>query len=514
MKEFMPLTLFAVICSSTALMAQDIVSDRPLQSLPRMFGAKIAELQLNSLDLSFENSDGEEFGAFSAMPFDGDVPSKIDATKFAPVIVADGDMVQTKGIFPGREFFYITDTGKDSLRSEPGRIWRFDPRTNNLEKFFESSELINPKWIYYHSREAGPDLLIVSDLGEEPIPRAPGTGKGAKILSIPIDDQGLAGEPTVLHEGPPFRSPEGVTVIGETVIVSDWAAGSLTTRPEAPDDEFNQGVVFKLPLNGGEPTKLFEDHKWITVIGACQFLDADGKRFLRIIDIDGGRLQGTDPTFPRSGTAKYFIAEVMGEDPLALGPLTESVMLEDTPVDVREFVPESAEILSMTASAPSQLLDPVDENSQGDTNGKIIIVRSPNSLERVELTIEYKDQATGAKRSSTVSIPKGQMLGAVPQDNKHAGARVVPLSSSGLSLSASADGTSRSVFIFPSKGGLPAVLWAGNPFKQPMGVQFSFDGQSIFVTDQAAGVNGMSVLFRVPLPGGSDIETMFAQSFE
>ncbi|MCT4334295.1 hypothetical protein MU516_15625 [Paracoccus sp. YLB-12] len=510
MYKLMPLVLIAALCPPTAATSQDITTDTPFQSLPRMFGERIDELQIHTTNMGIQNKGNEDSGLFSAMPFDSDIPSKINASEFAPVIVAEGDMIQTKGIFPGREFFYITDTGKDSLRNESGRIWRFDPRTNDIVKFFESSDLINPKWIFYHSREGSPDLLIVSDLGEEPIPRAPGTGRGAKIISIPIVGQGLAGEPTILFEGPPFRSPEGVTVIGETVIVSDWAAGSLTTRPEAPDDEFNQGAVFKLPLNGGEPTKLFEEHKWVTVIGACQFFDADGKRYLRIIDIDGGRIQGIDPTFPRSGTVKYFIAEVLSEDPLLLGPLTEAVMLEDTPIDLREFVVDGSEIQSVSSSTPARVLGRIDDQSQSNTSELIKTVRSPNSLERVDLIIEYKDPETASNRILTVSIPKGQLFGAVPQDNKHAGARVVQFSGVERSLSASADGTSRSVFIFPSMGGIPAVLWSGNPFQQPMGVQFSSDGESIYVTDQAAGENGMSVLFKVPLPRTSSLEIMFA----
>lgn len=329
--------VFSTSLLSNAVAANHITLD-PVASVPRMFGDQVKEAEplkefeqnkkLNSY--SYQNKD-----LMFAFPANELSPQVTDITSFKPIVAASGDMVQTKGIYPGRGFMYIADTGKDGKRKEPGKVWRFDPKTGALVKFYESASLITPKWLFYFTgKTPQDDRLIVADLGEEPVPRNPGNGVGAKVISIPILEDGTAGAVKILHEGRPFRSPEGVTVIGKTVIVSDWAAGAETTRAEAPDDPYLQGQVFALPLEGGAPKVLFPDHKWVTIIGACQFRDNTGRLFLRLIDIDGGRLQTVAPTFPRSGLVKYFISEVISEEPLVLASLQEQALFEDVPVSV------------------------------------------------------------------------------------------------------------------------------------------------------------------------------------
>ena len=326
--------LMLVFCASlfaNAAIAEDVTLE-PVASVPKMFGNEV-----NEAETLKEFQKNQKFNSFTyqnkdlrlAFPASELAPLVTDVTSFKPIVAASGDMIQTKGIYPGRGFMYIADTGKDGKRNESGKVWRFDPKTGALVKFYESRSLITPKWLFYYTGETPhDDRLVVADLGEEPVPRNPGSGVGAKVISIPILDDGTAGTVKILHEGPPFRSPEGVTVIGKTVIVSDWAAGAETTRAEAPHDPYLQGQVFALPLEGGAPKVLFPDHKWVTIIGACQFRDNQGRLFLRLIDIDGGRLQTVDPTFPRSGLVKYFISEVISAEPLVLASLQEQVLFE------------------------------------------------------------------------------------------------------------------------------------------------------------------------------------------
>src|SRR5215216_2427455 len=120
---------------------------------------------------------------------------------------------------------------------------------------------------------------------------------------------GSPGQVKILHEGPPFRSPEGITVIGETVLVSDWAAGGLGARADRQGLTFPTGRLFQLPLSGGVPTALFEDHPWVVLIAACKYW-IDDKLYLRVIDIDGGRADRSSLAYlPQSGTPAFYRAE-------------------------------------------------------------------------------------------------------------------------------------------------------------------------------------------------------------
>ncbi|MGO7182493.1 hypothetical protein ACCT14_20520 [Rhizobium brockwellii] len=511
MKSLVFCALVSLVGAPTAALTADLKLD-PVASLPRMFGNSVPESnELKIMGMAPKTDSIEVEGKEVQLSFSGQDPEPklLDVSAFKPKIVASGDMIQTKGIYPGRGYFYIADTGKDRKHSEIGRIWRFDPKSGQLVKFYESDNLLTPKWIFYYTGATpSEDQLIVADLGDEPIPRNPGTGVGAKVISIPIREDGTAGPAKILHEGKPFRSPEGVTVIGKTVILSDWAAGSETTRPEVPDDPYLQGLVFALPLEGGPPRVLFSNQKWVTLIGACQFRDIHGDLFLRLIDIDGGRLETEEPTFPRSGLVKYLIAKVMSEEPLVLGELKEQKLYEDVPIVLPAGVLEAASGFKIRLKNGVLFLDGSTEKTFGSGTSRFT-VRSPNTDDEVAFRASLLDSSGKEIKTHEVSVPKLQEGGAVPLNNKHAGSGREKFSHSEGVLSGSVDGTSRALFIFPPKGGTPAILWRGVPFHEPMGVQFAKDGSKVYVTDQAAGTDGKSVLFELTMPDENALSEMF-----
>jgi hypothetical protein len=496
--------LVAMLTASKVVLGDPLIfPDTAIPSTPRTFG------------VPFDTPSSTTVRPFQlrSLPASGLYPQVLDLSPYRPTVVASGNMIQTKGIFPGRGYLYIADTGKDEKHNEPGRIWRFDPLSSNLTLFFESVDLINPKWLYYYTGATKEeDRVIISDYGEESTPRQRGTGRGAKVIAIPVRSDGVAGSPAILHAGPPLFNPEGVTVIGRTVILSDWAAGPLTTRPEVPNDPYHAGAVFAIPMDGGPVTQLFPDHQWITLIGACQFEDASGILYLRLIDIDGGRLDTAQPTFARSGVAAFWRAQVLSKEPLRLGPLEEIPLTEDFALELP--------LATLNQRASQIRIDTRDgaKFPNGSTSQAFAIesVRRLGAIRTVvqssirdvdfAITTSVLDEDNHLLEEQRHVFRKDMARSILPLDNKHGG-RAPPKMV--LPLSASADGTSQTLFLFPSSGGTPAVLWHGAPFSQPMGVQFSADGLSLYVTDQNAGPDGKSVLFKVNLPQSAEIASMF-----
>ena len=422
-------------------------------------------------------------------------------------------LIQTKGIVKAERSLFIADTGKDRNHTEQAKIWRYDLDLEELSLFYSGPLLVNSKWIYYKSKtDTEPAYLIVSDYGEENAPRTPGTGRGAKVFKIEIVNGVEAGKVTVLHEGPPFRSPEGVTVIGDDVIVADWAAGPLVSAREA---EFNRGQLFKLPLSGGAPEVLFEDHDWVTLIGVCNY-SIDGKLYLRLIDLDSGRHGTAYSYLAQSGTPEYFFAEVLNVSPLKLGPLERIRLTESGPIalDLKGVMKSDRVrlVLSGDAFFDNGLQSRTITREEIPADGVYtVFVDSDMSAETVDMDVlAYKQTTVISKRH--ISIPKNNNQTSTILDNKHAGAmnaESAVYETMGTILHTSADGTTRSVVLFPPAGGPIATVWRGEPLTQPMGVQFSDDGKYIYLTDQAAGPDGTAVLFKIPVPDKDNIRAVF-----
>jgi len=464
---------------------------------------------------------------FVSLGTPGTISEARNVSPFTPKRIAGGHpMIQTKGIYPGRNNqYYITDTGKDGSHKEPGKVWRFDANDKSVTLFYESDRLINPKWLFYYTGSSpDEDRVIVSDYGEEPVPRQPGTGVGAKVMSIPVLADGKAGDPKILHEGAPLRSPEGVTVIGKTVILADWAAGDLVKREGKPDAEYLSGVVFSLPLEGGTPVPLFPEKKWVTLIGACQFFDEKGDLYLRLIDIDGGRLDTAFPALPQSGVAAFWTAKVLSQEPLSLAEpqkvtFTEDFLLKVAFADLN--LDSQSTTLTVQLAGAARFEDGTDSQTLSTeylraAGGLSLVVKSPLDDVRIDVKLVQRDRTGAELRSGDHVIEKDLARSVVPFDNKHGGASRMQAFSSGgetgalpFVLTGSADGTGRSVFLFPPGQTTPAVLWQGDPLVSPMGVQFAADGLSLYVTDQSAEPDGTSALFEILLPSQADLRAMF-----
>ncbi|MRT11168.1 hypothetical protein GJV07_02545 [Enterobacteriaceae bacterium RIT711] len=413
-------------------------------------------------------------------------------------------LIQTKGIVKGRGYLYIADVGKDSKHNEAAKIWKFNPVNRELKLFYTGGLLTESKWLYYLKSDSGDDQLIVSDYGEEPSPRTPGTGIGAKVFSIPVDKNGDALSPRLIWEGKPLTSPEGIAVIGDSVILSDWAAGPLTTIPDRPGS-FRRGMVFQIPLSGGEPKPLFLEHIWVTLIGACRYEGDDGQEYIRFIDIDGGKPVNNEKYryLPQSGVPQFYRAKVLAENPLKLG-LLEKIKLNETYEYLFSLDDQKMwKTLSVRTEGDTVLSDGSNmkqlDLKDYKSNEKIgILFSSDLSAEKINFSLTLSAEGIESKPWKADYSFLKPMGPSTLQDNKHGG-RTLPGSFS-PKLVATADGTTSGVYLAPVNGGLLSTIWRGKPLVQPMGVQYSWDEKFLWITDQAAGPEGTSVIFQIKLP--------------
>ncbi|KAF7116918.1 hypothetical protein CNMCM5793_005548 [Aspergillus hiratsukae] len=419
-----------------------------------------------------------------------------DLARLRPKPLVTGyPLIQTKGIARGDKFLYIADTGKDDTHNESAKIWKLDPVTKNLTVLYTGPLLVTGKWLYFKEADPnGPAEVVVSDYGEEPSSRSPGTGKGAKVFAIQLDENGDANHTRVLFEGAPLRSPEGIVVIGDSVILADWAAGPNTSLPDRPGT-FNAGKVFEIPLAGGSPVERFADHTWVTLIGTCQYADEDGRTFLRLIDIDGGRPAG-NLALPQSGLAQFYRSELISTSPLILGMLEKVTYREEYQMEVDIPGLQEGDIVEIQAerggvfanggvlkkmSIPDQAPKTLSFHIESD--------RDAPSVAFITTVIRNQTILDTVLTEKTKSLPDPTL-----QDNKHAGSAAASLQDVPR-LSASADGTSQSVSWIAPKGGVPVTIWQGEPLGQPMGVMYSWDAEKIWVTDQAGGSNKTAAVF-------------------
>ena len=462
------------------------------------------------VDRRYVPREERSFAPFALFSMEEQAPQNPPGT-----LVAGYPLIQTKGMVEGGDYLYISDTGKDKTHDEAAKIWRLNPETGELTVFYTGDLLVNSKWLYYQPGSQGqPDELIISDYGRESAPRQPGTGEGAKVFAIPVLPDGNAGEPRVLHAGPPFQSPEGITVIGDTVIVADWAAGPITSRPGAPDVKYKEGALFALPLAGGEPTELFPEHQWVTLIGVCGY-EEHGADYLMIIDLDSGRPDlSTQAALPQSGTPEFFRVPILSANPLRLGALERVVISEDGPLTVnipdlrpgQQVLIETGPGTTFDDNSTSFLVTPDEIDPQGDIS---VIVRSDMSAPAVPVTVTLSGVGQQILTQQTLIIPKNPEQPCLICDNKHAGSALVANSDSRQLWHFSADGTSHSVVVFPGIGGTPVTLWRETPMKEPMAVQTSEDYTKLYVTDQAAGPEGTSVIWIIDTPPEDELRVIF-----
>ncbi|MER8894204.1 hypothetical protein [Mesorhizobium sp. M0676] len=421
-------------------------------------------------------------------------------------------LIQTKGvILVGRRLF-ISDTGKDGKHKERATIWKFDLDSKSLEIFYRGPLLETSKWLAYSPGQGalGPEIII-SDLGVEPTPRQPGTGEGAKVFAIPLNQDGTPGEPRIIFSGPPLRSPEGVAVVGDSIVLADWAAGQEMSRPEMPTEKFRRGKIFKIPLAGGTPVELFPEHEWVIVIGVDAFQTPE-RKFVEFIDIGSGRLDesGRSP-LPYEGTPEVFRSEVISESPLELGPPERILVTEDSAVALKIDGMAPGYRLSVTPSGTTRFGDESvvkmfdNEDLQRSGGLAAVILRSDVSLANVSVNARILEGDTEVSTSEFTFQKPLQWNGplAHPKKDSAIARGHAPLMKIG------ADGTTSSIFVFPFAGGTPGILWRGAPLSQPIGTQATTDGEAIYVTDQSAGPNETSGIFSVRTPSEGELNRMF-----
>jgi hypothetical protein len=418
-------------------------------------------------------------------------------------------LIEPRGMVKGKGWLYISDSGHDENHSEPATIWRLDPKTKRLDVFYRGPLLINSKWLWFvEGAEGRPDELLVSDFGEEPAVHSEGTGVGAKVFAIEVRTDGSAGSTRVLHEGLPFRDPQGITVIGDTVIVADTRAGELRSRADAPGVKFSNGVIFALPLQGGNPVRLFSDQVFVTLVGSCTYFDGDGQ-YLRFWDIDGARRDTSKYAWmPHSGFALLKRVRIESVKPLTFGPVETVPFIEEFPIKFNVEGLKANSIVVLRGLNGTTLAGGNESLVLKAAGPTTVIVEGATTESKlsVEATIIEDDKPIfGPGR---FDIPKDDESAlAIARDNKHAGARADYILNG---VDVTVDGIPRTVGLFPRQGGVITLIWQGPPLSTPMASQASWDGSLIYVTDLSGGPNGTGAVWQLPMPSMAQISSMYS----
>jgi len=439
--------------------------------------------------------------------------STAPSEKYRPqAVIAGFPLIEPRGMTKGNGFLYISDCGKDERHNEPPTIWRLEPSSRKLDIFYRGSLLTCSKWLWFLRGTGGrPDEVIVSDFGEELAFHRQGSGRGAKVFAIEVRADGSAGLTRVLHEGQPLRNPQGITVIGDTVILADTRAGEMAQRSDAPEVKFLNGVIFAIPLAGGQPTRLFPEQTFVTVVGACAYQEND-ELYLRIWDIDGGRRDTSSLAWSdHSGFAALKRAKVESVNPLKLGPLKDVPLVEEFPVtlDLRDFRKGQGVILRGTNDTTfSGGSDTLVLSPESVASGKAtLIVESPTTKPSISIDVNIVTDVAGSPIRQQLEIRKDPEVGRVMRDNKHGGAA---FDLDILRLDTTVDGLAHSIALFPPKGGVSAFVWQGEPLVAPMASHYSWDQRLIWVTDLNGGPDGTGAVWQVPVPSLQERAAMYS----
>jgi hypothetical protein len=249
----------------------------------------------------------------------------------------------------------------------------------------------------------------------------------------------------------------------------------------------------------------------VTLIGACRYFGEDGRAYIRFIDLDSGRPNEVDRILPQSGTVEFFRTRIVSERPLKLGKLERVVLHENVPLSLPAPAANNAHSFRLrvfkhdkfSTNKTTLTLPRTGRSASGNLN---VTVLSDASSPTVPIVVESLDAAGRVISGDTIDIKKRILPDYSPMaNNKHGGraeATTIP-------LVATADGTTKGLYLLHPAGGVPATVWRGEPFSQPMGVQYSFDQRKLWVTDQDAGPDGTAAIFEVSLPTEKERLVMF-----
>jgi hypothetical protein len=216
---------------------------------------------------------------------------------------------------------------------------------------------------------------------------------------------------------------------------------------------------------------------------------------------------------PHSGFSALKRARVESAIPLKLGPLENVPFVEEFPIEMQAgltagqtMVVTGSDETTLSGVRNSMTLRAADQ--VGDKMP--IIAESPTTRPSVVLDVKIVDEQGGIVDSKHFEIPKNVANPIAPlRDNKHAGARVA--TDEGDWLDTTVDGLSKTVSLFPKRGGLTANVWQGAPLMAPMASQPSWDDKKIWITDLDAGPGGTGAVWQVPMPQPAERTRMYAR---
>lgn len=456
-----------------------------------------------------------------------------------PTVVWSGDpLVHPRGVMlsPEGDALYVTDPGEPARDpiNKPARIVKFQVRngvpTAPRVFFSRPGFMISAKWGFPITVQ-GARQVLVADQGEESQDNTY-SGRGAKVFTIPLLNDGSAGEPRVLWHGKPFVCPTGIAAVGQTIYVTDPCAGPVRTRPERPDRPFPSSAIFGLRLTGGEAPRLLKSGAPFTsLIGICILTPGE----IIVNDTDSGRIDpagsGGRPGFAPPGMADRWVLKILDKegfklsDPIRTPLLQEGLLTLQFPasvvatgsrqndviriraddgariVPIRSTPKDAAHVISPRAAVTEVELDAQRLREQA---GRVTMnVESDVLNEVVKLMIRIP-----GRREFAVDVPRA-FPGTGPFDNKHGGAkkdklRVRAESESFLRFTTDNALGHGAVYIYRGDGGPFATLYRGDPLQRPVSGQLSADGATLWIVDQAKGA-----LFSLPFPSSETFRELF-----
>lgn len=453
-----------------------------------------------------------------------------------PEVIWSGEpLVHPRGIMldPVNEVLYVTDPGEPDQhpQGKPARIVTFDVMHGipaSPEIFYSDPEfMISAKWGFPMTID-GRTQVLVADQGESDGGYS-FTGKGAKVFTIPVLEDGTAGEPRIIWEGSPFVCPTGIAAIEDLIYITDPCAGPIRTIPERPDQPFPSSAIFGLRLDGTEPPIVLKSGAPFTsLIGICILTPGE----IIVNDTDSGPFDptatGGRPSFAPPGGADRWVLQILDEEQPALSDPVRTPFLEEGPITLEfsaEAIVESVArggTIRIEARGDSRLMplrpdtiERVERVERADVLGlKYPVTVAEVNPERlaelnperrtggVRLTVNVASNVHDREIALNVIFPGGDQI-AISQvkqhapvfglfDNKHGGAEGGGFGGGGAGgtfLRFSTDNTPGhgSIIVYRDEGGSFAILAQGAPLERPVSAQLNADGNVLWIVDQANG---------------------------
>jgi hypothetical protein len=407
--------------------------------------------------------------------------------------------------------------------------------------------LRSAKWSYPITKN-GRKMLAIADQGVE-LPDGTFTGEGAKVFLLPVNPDNTAGEPIVLWEGLPFKTPTALIPIGDHLVVTDPGAGPFITRPERPAHPFPSSVIFSLSLEGGQrPVELQSGAPYTSLIGICPAIPG----WLIINDTDSGRIDpsetgGRPNQFAPPAAADRWLIKIEDSVKPILSRPIRTPFHEEGPVAISFSNPlEKTAVFSVRIGRNGYIYDRGSQPTTGFKMGKSTSLSS--TIQGPTSSMDFTGADLGGETTITlntgsdvmddtldITVDEGdcgyakEMLPKDPSqppqfvDNKHGGATraaITAIASTTIGEVApspmlhpifnqfTADNAPghAAVWIYPQGGGTPVAIAQGAPLVRTLGGILNAGGTEMWITDQAIGA-----LFSLPFPSDDLFNEIFPE---